>query len=419
MDSLNVAEIENGKKFSGNLYLDQNFILLPANVPFPGHLKSVLTEWGFREIFAKETEKPKAQVKSVSLGAFESVNLDDVLEEKRDQKEEKGNFLQGANKILKESVEKEMQALSKMNVKDIDNQMAAVRRIYDAFHEYVMKTYTRYVTHRELKIGLISEAVQILCDVTASYRKFVLRIQPRPDEKSDKNFIISHSLRSTIFAVVIGQNLKMATTKLIDLGVASILHEIGQIRLPPQLYLSDRRLLPAERKLLATHTILSSNILKENNFPPAIQLGVLEHHERENGKGYPRGVTGDKISLYGKILSVVCSYEAISAPRHYKEAKTTHEAMIEMLRNADKQYDDTVIKALLQSVSLFPIGGYVYLANGKVAQVIDANRLNPKTPIVQLVGEKGADGFPVVVQTDGGNLRVVRVLNSSEISGIK
>ena len=166
------------------------------------------------------------------------------------------------------------------------------------------------------------------------------------------------------------------------------------------------------------HTVLSYNILKENDFPLSIQIGVLEHHERENGKGYPRHIDGTKLSLYGKILAVSCSFEAISSPRHYKAAKSSYEAMIEMLSNQDKQYNEIVIKALVQALSLFPIGAYVYLSNGKIAQVTEANNTDPRTPIVQILGEKNEVGNPKSVQTDMGSCKIVRVLSKEELEAV-
>ncbi len=206
---------------------------------------------------------------------------------------------------------------------------------------------------------------------------------------------------------------------MIELGVASLIHEIGQIKLPPQLYLTDKPLSPQARNLLATHTVLGFNILKEASFPLAIQVGTLEHHERENGQGYPRHLTGDKISAYGKILAVACSYEAITSPRHYKEARSLYEATIEMLLNKDKSYDEIVIKALVTAVSLFPIGTYVYLSNGKIAQVAESNPSEPRLPIVEIVGEKNETGNPKTLMTDNDKNKIVRVLNREELKGVQ
>ena len=141
----------------------------------------------------------------------------------------------------------------------------------------------------------------------------------------------------------------------------------------------------------------------------------IEHHEREDGSGYPQNLTSENISQYAKIISVVCSYEAISAPRNFRDAKSTYDAMIEMLKNQNSKYDGTVIKALLYSLSIYPIGAYVYLANGKIGQVSDVNPNNPKNPIVQILGELSADGDFRTVETDDNMNKIIRVLNKDEV----
>ncbi len=418
MNSLNVADIKNDETFKASLYIDDKFFLMNDGIPFSSRLKSTLLEWNFKTILIdNEAQIAKAaDAKPVDLKSFETVSIDDVMNDTPSEEKEnaKNEVALQNNKEINETIASYSEKLRKIEESDMDTKQMLVKKVYDAFMKYITKIYTRFVTHRELKIGLISEAVQNFCDFIAENKKYMLRIQPQLDEKDNKNFIISHSIRSTIFAIVIGQTLKLQRTKLVELGVAALLHEIGQIKLPPQLYITNKKLLPGEKKLLEKHTIYGVQILKENNFPTSIQFGIFEHHERENGKGYPRRIDGTKISLYGKILSVVCSYEAISAPRQYKDAKSTHEAIIEMLRNEDKQYDDTLIKILVQNVSLFPIGGYVCLSNGKIGQVVDANKFDPRTPIVQILGEKNEAGFPVTIQTDNERMKITRVLTPEE-----
>lgn len=111
---------------------------------------------------------------------------------------------------------------------------------------------------------------------------------------SPTNYLVMHSLRSSIFAIIIGLQLKMPPHRLIELGAACLLHEIGMFRLPPQYYMYDAPLSEEGKKALFTHPVLSYNILKTSSFSLPICLGALEHHERENGHGYPRGLTREK-----------------------------------------------------------------------------------------------------------------------------
>lgn len=396
--------------------LDKNFVLLDPEISFSNALKNALTEWGFTVAYTEDkktapaaTELPPKTQKPSPIGEFEQVDFDPVTGEIVTAKKE------GLNseilKIVDESNKK--LAAAKENEK-----MEIVQTVYDEYLKYIEKVFTRFVTHRELNQKDLFDAMKKLVIFVEQNKKYILRIQPKPEAKASKNFLVSHCLRSTIFSIIIGAQMKLPEPRLYELAVAASIHEIGQIRLPPQLYITDKPLSAQARALLSTHVVLGFNILKENNFPPIIQLAVLEHHERENGTGYPRHLLGTKISTYGKILAVACVYEAISAPRQYKEAKSIYEAMIEMLRNSNKAYDENVVKALVQAISLFPIGSYVYLSNGKIAQVTDTNPNDPRTPLVQIIGEKNELGNPKIVMTDNEKLRIVRVVNQSELKDI-
>ena len=92
--------------------------------------------------------------------------------------------------------------------------------------------------------------------------------------------------------------------------------------------------------------------------------------------------------------------------------------MIEILKGNGKQFDENVTKALLYSISLYPIGAYVYLSNGKIAQVTDVNPNDPKNPILQIFGETLPDGSPKTVQSDSLSNKIVRVLNKAEAADI-
>jgi HD-GYP domain-containing protein (c-di-GMP phosphodiesterase class II) len=166
------------------------------------------------------------------------------------------------------------------------------------------------------------------------------------------SYLISHTVKSTILAVIIGSYLKLASHRLIELGVAALLHEAGMLSLSPEIYTNTGALNPEEHKAILSHPILGYKLLKSFDLPLTVTTPALEHHERENGEGYPRRLKGDQIGLYSKIIAVACSYEAQTSKRPYKMTKDSFSGMIDMLKNERKQYDDTVIRALVFSHSI-------------------------------------------------------------------
>ena len=243
-----------------------------------------------------------------------------------------------------------------------------------------------------------------------------MRTQWLTSPVQEENQMVSHTARSTIIALIIGTTLKLQNYRLIELGISALLHEVGMIKLPQENYTSKRALTEQERKLLYAHPILGFNILKSFDFPLVICLAALEHHERENGTGYPQRKTGDKISLYAKIVAVACSYEAILSSRPHRDAKDGHTGIMELLKNEGKQYDDTIVRALVYSLSIFPIGLYVLLSDGKKGQVVDVNPENPRFPIVEVFGELMPNGKNKTMRTSA-NFSIIRPLTPEEIKG--
>ena len=401
MNTFKLGVVKEGISFNKDLLLDMLFVIEPAGCPIPKAVIAALGDWEFDEVSSEG-----------------NLIVDDLMAERIKAEAERPKTAP-SEPLLSSGIKRSLEDARRMRTLENSEQarLASVQNVYDEYMNYIDHVYTYYATHKQIDYESLSETVRSLCIFIRENRGYVLRITSS-DGTAKKNFIVTHSMRSTVLAIAVGLQLHMSLSKLVELGSACMLHEIGMLRLPPQLYLSTKQLSSAERDQISKHPIIGFEIAKKLDFPLEVQFGILEHHERENGTGYPRNLTGDKISLYAKIIAVVCSFESIVAPRQYKTERSTFAAMVEMLKNENRQYDETVIKALLYSISLYPIGTYVYLSNGETAQVIDVNPDNPKNPIVQLLGAKDADGSPKTIQTDDNDIKIMRPLGKQELEDV-
>lgn len=423
MNSFNIEGLKPGTFFTSDVMLDKTFLLLTNSIPLSEGMIKALQDWDFKQVFSDGTLSSSA----ISTNISQNTTDIDIEELENSVNSPKSNV--ATEKFSAEELNAAKKALENAETIDIDDignepkidteasRLSVVTNIYNDYLNYISYVYTRYATHKELNYEELSSKVKDLCVFIKENRRFVLRILQSTQEPKAKEFLVSHSMRSTVYAITIGMQLRLPLSNLVELGVSCIVHEIGMIRLPPQLYMTERALNASDKKMIFTHPIISYNILQEFEFPLKVCLGALEHHERENGTGYPNHLPSEKISIYAKIIAVACSFEAITAPRHYKDAQSSYEAMVDMLKNNKQFYDENVIKALLYSLSLFPIGGYVYLSNGKIAQVVDVNPENPKNPVVQLVSTvKGAKQD--TIQTSDTGIRIVRALNKEECNDV-
>nr|AXS01236.1 hd domain protein [uncultured bacterium] len=379
MNNFVVKEVPPGSFFSNTVFLDNGFVITAPEMPFTEELANTLDKWDFKNILC-EGEPHKEYTWSNTRG--------DIPEDS---------------------------PLKEMALHSDAEKLVKAETFYKNFLSSVEMLFLKATVSDELDFKIVTEQIRSMIDYIKEDRKYLMRILKNIEPAPEKNYLAIHSVRSTILAIIIGTYIKLPSHKLIDLGVASLLHEAGMLKLPSQLYLSNRPLNAQEQKAILTHPVLGYSMLKSFDFPTTICLAALEHHERENGTGYPRHLYGDKISLYSKIIAVACSYEALSSKRPHKEEKDGYTGMLELLKNEGKQYDDTIVRALVLSVSIYPIGLYVLLSNGKKGQVVDVNPENPKFPIVQVFGEFTPDGKIKTTPTEPNKLSIVRPLTRSEI----
>ncbi len=459
MTKYKITDIKPDTRFKSDVMLDQLFLLATPPCALTSETLSFLKTWGLYEVFSEDErvipkpeetsspEKDNSRPKT-AIGKTEEVDLsqfttDEEISKPKEEIPEKfktseevdlSQFADFSEEPPKNVVQQPQPVEpvtpkispvtpskpteeSSVSKEEDKKKIAEAQKVYDEFMDFITAVYTKYATQKEIVLPELNEKILKLCNFVRENKEAIMRISPDIDVRN-KRFLINHALRSAIIAIIIGTQIKLSHEKLIELGVTCILHEIGQIQLPPYIYMSEKALSTSERARMQTHTVIGYNIMKRAELPLAIQLGVLEHHERENGSGYPRHLLGSNISLYGKIIGVACSFEAITTPRHYKEAKTSHEGIVEILRNNKSLYDTSIVKALLCSIALFPIGAFVFLSNGRVAQVVDTSLTDPTHPIVQIIGGINTDGTVKRIKIDD-KVKISRQMTQEESEDLR
>ncbi len=344
MNAIQTGTIPTGKYFSRPVFLDESFILLSPETPMTDELKVRLEKWGFTTV-----QSAGELLDAPAVGTIDN--------------------------------EAPLVALDK-DLRDAET-LKEARSFYEDTADFLEAVFSEFTANNTLQPRAVSERVKQLAEQVRTKKKYMLRFSSTI--KDGRNYIVDHSTRTAILAIAVGGSLKLPPHRLIELGNTALLHEIGMVRLPPQVYLSNRPLTDPEKKAITAHTLLGFKILREYSFPMPVCLGVLEAKENVDGSGYPRGLLGDKISLYGKIVSVCAAYAAITANRPYRSARNGHSGIMELLGQHKQRYDETVLRALVFTLSIFPIGTYVQLTNGACGIVVDTNPENLRRPFVRVI----------------------------------
>lgn len=161
-----------------------------------------------------------------------------------------------------------------------------------------------------------------------------------------------HSERVSKISRKIGEAMNLGNEELKNLETAGLMHDIGKIAIDRNILNKSGKLSEAEYEEVKRHPEIGYHILKSVDLYTKIAEYVLLHHERWDGNGYPRGISGKEIPLVARIIAVADSYEAMTAERPYQKTKSNKEALLEIERCAGTQFDPEVVKAFLKIANL-------------------------------------------------------------------
>ncbi|MCX7796021.1 MAG: HD-GYP domain-containing protein [bacterium] len=159
-----------------------------------------------------------------------------------------------------------------------------------------------------------------------------------------------HQKKVSDLACKIGGKLGLSSTEIERIRIAGLLHDIGKIAIPAEILNKPGRLSELEFEIVKTHPKIGYDIVKNVSSLSDITEIILQHHERLNGSGYPRGLKEDEILLSAKILAVADVVEAMSSHRPYRPAFSIEEVIRELKENSGKLYDSRVVSACLQII---------------------------------------------------------------------
>lgn len=200
--------------------------------------------------------------------------------------------------------------------------------------------------------------------------------------KTSDEYTFKHSVDVATMSMIIAKQQGLPKQDIYHIGIAGLLHDMGKSKIPNEVLNKPAKLTDEEFAIMKQHPVLGYEILKEkDSFVPQISLAVLQHHEKMNGKGYPMGVSSEKICDYAKILSVADIYDALVTVRPYKEALSQRTA-VEMIMSMTTELDITAMKSFLESVILYPVDSTVQLSNGEEARVVKNNAGSVLRPTV-------------------------------------
>ncbi len=209
------------------------------------------------------------------------------------------------------------------------------------------------------------------------------------NDSVDRNYLLCHSINVCIFAIKVGLGLGYNKSKLMELGISALLHDMGMIKFR---HLSDlpRKFTAKEQNEIKDHPIVGSELLEKiKNLNKIVVHVAYQQHERVDGSGYPRGLRGGSIKEYAKIVGIVDVFEAMIHQRLYRDEFLPVDATRKIIANKNS-FEHKLAKILIESIGIFPVGSFVELNTKEIGRVIKLNCNISVRPVVEILF--GADG---------------------------
>jgi HD-GYP domain-containing protein (c-di-GMP phosphodiesterase class II) len=317
------------------------------------------------------------------------LNLASILKKYRKKKLQ----LDSENKVNEEILEEigmkdeenqkiEIASLIKKDAPD-DESIKEARVIYD---ELLAKAKQIYHTNFSYKPGLAKEInalIEKLVNHLSSDQKGCLRIFLQ-DYPPNQEYLCFHVVNTCVISLIIGLTLGYDSPRLLELGTAALLHDVGIIKYLDLIY-KKKILHEEEYAKIKKHPSTSVEILKEAQGEIAQDIidAICQEHERLDGSGYPQGLKDEQISEFAQIIGLADLYEAMVHQRPYRNKFSPLET-VKLILNNKNAFDSRIIKVLIEKVGIFPVGVLVRLNTKETGSVVKENPRLPLRPVVNI-----------------------------------
>lgn len=247
----------------------------------------------------------------------------------------------------------------------------------------VKKTFSNLQTDRKINTLGLRKAVNNMLDEILDNSNVLLSIS---DISLLDDAVFYHSVSVCTLSIMTGITMGLAPNRLKDLGIGALLHDIGKSKIDPDIVQREGNLTESEYDLLAIHPEIGFSIIRGYDDLSLLSAHVaFQHHERWDGKGYPRQLTGEEIHEYARIVAAANIYDELMMERPSRPPYEVNQAISLIKRMAGTYFDPAVVTAMVSNIASYPVGSIIKLNTGDIGIVTQVNNIAPHRPIVRIV----------------------------------
>ena len=227
---------------------------------------------------------------------------------------------------------------------------------------------------------------EVICDIVDSMLSNPDALMWVAMRKQQDATLYGHGIRSAVYLVSLGRHLGLPKDHLVRLGMLGALLDIGKTGLPLAILTKTGQLTDHQFELIRGHVQKGLELIKDvPSLHKDVVQGIAQHHEREDGSGYPNGITGEEIGLFGRMAAIIDTFVALTNERPYAEPLSPYAAFRKITEWSRTLFHAPLTEQFIHAIGAFPVGSIVELSSGEAAVVVHQNqtqRLNPEILVV-------------------------------------
>lgn len=284
-----------------------------------------------------------------------------------------------------------------IEAKESDSEATDKAEEFKAEDTGLIQFYTEYdkmiqLLKKVFKDAMSSPTIPIL-DIRNGMEHLIAKIQHyniltfTPRMLSTDEYIYHNSIMVALTSFILARWHGFQSKDWMPIALGGLLHDIGNAKVDRAILSKPSKLTVLEVEEVRRHTLYGYSILK--NIPAlneGSKLGALQHHEREDGSGYPLAVKGDKIHPYAKVIAVADIFHAMTSHRTYKKAQSPYLVLEQLQKESFGKLDPIIVSTFINKVTQFHNGTIVRLSDNSVGEIIFTDRANPTRPMVNVNG---------------------------------
>lgn len=246
------------------------------------------------------------------------------------------------------------------------------------------------VTQNMIKTGRALRSFQkVFKDILSCLSENRVALNLLATTKVHDHYLYTHSVNVAIYSCQLAIANGMPIKNIEEIGLGALLHDLGKMYIPLEVINKPAKLTKEEYDQVKAHCELGFDILRKvHEIPIPVSHCALQHHERIDGRGYPRGLKGDEIHKYAKIMSVADVFDALTSHRVYRPAMLPHRALEILYAGCGTQFDTYQVKLFKDAVAIYPQGLTVTLNDGRTGIVCNYDFKSAGRPVVRIIRDE-------------------------------